>query len=728
MLFRSGANKVYDGTAAATIAATSGNIVVGDLVSLSASGEFSGTGAKNVGTGKSVAIQSVTMTGADAGNYLLASSTGSTTADITAKPVTVSYTGNVRAYDGGTSATVTRTASGFIAGDSVSVTEAAIFAGSGAKNVGTGKLIQITGISLAGTDAANYSLSGSTAVTTGGITPRPLNITGLSGITATDRVYDGTIAVAVNIPTSVGSASGDVIAGDDVTVNTPSSGLGSATMLTKHAGQNKAVVLGGLFLSGADAPNYAITGTAGLSVNIAPKSITITGVSATDRAYDGGTTVAINSSGGSIGGAIAGDDLQLLSSGVTGSMADKSAGQAKAVTVNGLSLGGSDVANYTVAAGSGLTVNIARRALTPAATFSDKVYDGTVAATAAFSDDRVAGDALSLAGSASFTSANAGNGLGVSVSSLSLAGADAANYLLSLSSISGSASIQRANLSIAARNLSKVYGDTINLGSSDFSALGLVVGESLGQVALTSNGAAAAAPVAGSPYVVTVGTPSGGTFNPLNYNLSLVNGQIQVTPRPLTVASSSVVRFFDEPNPSVFGFSTQGGGLTNGDTIASVLQTAPAGSATAPGGAIFELLPSGAAFGSGAASNYALSYSSGWLVVLPKPPRIGDVDAGSAGTGNVNFAILVSPSEVRRAQAELERAAASAEGGSSAAGTPTAQASIPTAGALTTAQITALLLEEGRRPTLPELQKMPLISLDPQLRRLILASDATAAP
>ena len=412
-------------------------------------------------------------------------------------------------------------------------------------------------------------------------------------------MYDGTTAVQVSISGTIGSLSGDVIAGDAVTVNVPGTGLGSAVMLNKNAGLNKSVVLSGLFLSGADAPNYAITGTAGVTVNIAQRAVTLSGVSAVDRIYDGTTVVAINTAGGSISGGIAGDNLQLLSTGSTGSMADKRAGLGKAVNVSGLSLGGSDAGNYTVAGGSGLTVNIAQRALTPTFTVADKIYDGNTGASITLRDDRVAGDALTLtAGSAVFADRNAGANIAVALSGLAASGADAANYLLSTTTLDSSASINRAALALTANSITKVYGDTLNLSGSEFSALGLVAGETLGQVTLSSSGAAATAAVTGSPYALNIGNLSGGTFNPLNYDLRYSNGQVVVTRRPLIVAVNSLVRFAGELNPpGSFGLSTNAGGLVNGDALTQGQTAAtPAGSNDAAGVAIYALLPSNVSF------------------------------------------------------------------------------------------------------------------------------------
>ena len=110
--------------------------------------------------------------------------------------------------------------------------------------------------------------------------------------------------------------------------------------------------------------------------------------------------------------------------------------------------------------------------------------------------------------------------------------------------------------------------------------------------------------------------------------------------------------------------------------------------------------------------------------MLPTPPRIGDADAGSASSGNVNFAIQVSADEVRRALAELDRASAatSAVNAGSRDGAPNVPA-LQSVAVATPEQISVMLSADGRRLSLPELLKMPLISFDPQLRRLMLASD-----
>src|SRR5205814_4234475 len=82
-------NKIYDGTTAATIAArTLSGALAGDDVSLS--GGSASFASKSVGTARTVTATGLTLSGLAAGNYQLASNSATTTADITARALTVS--------------------------------------------------------------------------------------------------------------------------------------------------------------------------------------------------------------------------------------------------------------------------------------------------------------------------------------------------------------------------------------------------------------------------------------------------------------------------------------------------------------------------------------------------------------------------------------------------------------------------------------------------------------
>src|SRR5204863_930449 len=116
-------------------------------------------------------VSGISISGTDAGNYSYGS-TASTTADITARALTVSATGVNKVYDGTTAATATLS-DDRVSGDSL--TDSYTSAAFDNKNVGSAKPVSISGISITGTDAGNYSLNNRTATTADITTPRMIN-------------------------------------------------------------------------------------------------------------------------------------------------------------------------------------------------------------------------------------------------------------------------------------------------------------------------------------------------------------------------------------------------------------------------------------------------------------------------------------------------------------------------------------------------------------------------
>jgi hypothetical protein len=129
--------------------------------------ETTGTFAdKNAGNSKAVTT-SMSLSGMDADNYVLAQPRG-LTADITPKAIVVAAIGANKTYDGKTTDHVTLVGSGVIDGDSVA------FANTSANFndpiVGNGKTVTVTGIAAKGADAGNYELVSNVATTTADIT------------------------------------------------------------------------------------------------------------------------------------------------------------------------------------------------------------------------------------------------------------------------------------------------------------------------------------------------------------------------------------------------------------------------------------------------------------------------------------------------------------------------------------------------------------------------------
>jgi hypothetical protein len=419
------ASKVYDRTSAAVLSGTPTpvNGVDGELVGIGGTGSarFADSTA---GTGRSVIVTGYTLTGADSAHYLLSQPVG-LTANITRKALTVSgVSATNREYDATKLVTVAGgTLDGVLLPDDVTLQGAP----SGeflTKTVGNGKQVTVSGLSLAGADIANYSLSAVTGVTAN-VTAKPLVVVN-AGVA--NKAYDRTTSATF---TSRGLLNG-VVYGDVVGVD---STLASAVFVTAVAGVGKATQISGYVVSGPDAVNYAFTQPSGLTANITAKAATVTGATVANKVYDGGTTASFGSKG-TLSGNVSGDMLTLDSSAAVATFSSKTVGTGKATTVSGYVLGGADAVNYAFTQPSGLTANITAKPLSLSGTaVANKEYDGNAVATVTSVGTLtgvVAPDAVSiLTGySANFSDKSVGSGKTVAVSGLALTGADVGNYSL----------------------------------------------------------------------------------------------------------------------------------------------------------------------------------------------------------------------------------------------------------------------------------------------------------
>lgn len=146
-------DKIYDRSTNATGAVLLTGVITGDTVTAAGTYAFADW---NAGIGKTVTASGVSLSGADAGNYTLAS-VGTGTADILKRGVTGALVANTKTYDGTTTATGSIGLTGVVAGDAVSASGVYAFAD---KNAGVGKTVTVSGAALGGLDAANYDLGG----------------------------------------------------------------------------------------------------------------------------------------------------------------------------------------------------------------------------------------------------------------------------------------------------------------------------------------------------------------------------------------------------------------------------------------------------------------------------------------------------------------------------------------------------------------------------------------
>lgn len=91
------------------------------------------------------------------------------------------------------------------------------------------------------------------------------------------------------------------------------------------------------------------------------------------------------------------------------------------------------------------------------------------------------------------------------------------------------ADITPAPLTITANDATKVFGQTLVLGTSAFTSEGLVAGETIGGVTLTSPGTVATASVDGNPYAITPSNAVPGSFDPNNYAINYVDGVLLIS-------------------------------------------------------------------------------------------------------------------------------------------------------------------------------------------------------
>jgi hypothetical protein len=135
-----------------------------------ASGAFAD---KHAGTDKTVSISGITLGGADAGNYNLTTPTATAIANINKATITAvtGITAANKVYDGNTSAALSYGGAAFtgkLGTDNLTVASASGTFNN--RNVGGGKPVSISGITLGGTDAGNYNLTNSTATWNADIT------------------------------------------------------------------------------------------------------------------------------------------------------------------------------------------------------------------------------------------------------------------------------------------------------------------------------------------------------------------------------------------------------------------------------------------------------------------------------------------------------------------------------------------------------------------------------
>jgi hypothetical protein len=483
-------DKTYDGTTTATLASnnyTLSGVFSGDTVNLNdpVVGAYD---TPNAGSGKTVTVSGLAISGASVSDYVLASPTISAAiGTIDAAGVVIAYlTGTItKGYDSTTTAVNLTSAnyalSGVVNGDTVFITgpTTGTYA---SKDVGSGILVTSgTGLSLSGPNAGNYALGDTQASgNIGIITPATLT----AALTGTvSKVYDSTTAATV-LASNLNL--GGLFSGDNVSLGASVAG----TYDTKDVGSGKTITVSNLSLSGAQSGDYVLASTtaAGAVGAITPATLTASLTGTVSKVYDRTTTAPLDGTNYSLAGAFLGDQVG-LNNPVSGLYDTKDVGTGKTVTVSGLGLVGAQSNDYvlgsTIASGNIGTITAAT--LTPSLTGSvSKVYDGTTSATLTATNIAlngiITGDDVTATALGTYDTANVGAEKTVTPGTVSLSGADAADYQLSGQPTAAAiGAVTPATLQYVADPVSLAVGAVLPT-SFGGSVTGLVNGENLSDV------------------------------------------------------------------------------------------------------------------------------------------------------------------------------------------------------------------------------------------------------
>ena len=301
------------------------------------------------------------------------------------------------------------------------------------------------------------------------------------------------------------------MAGESITIT------GTGTVASAIAGAGKTITLGTLTLADgtASASNYSL---ASGTFDIISRQVNISG----SRIYDG--TTAVNGTDLVV---TTGVGSEILTVSGAGSISNANVGTDKSVTAGTLALasGSGTSSNYTIGS---ITLTVTQR---PLNTNFEKTYDASVNATS--SDlktngitNTVLSHSLTLNGTGTMSTTSVGIGKSLSVGTLTLSGAQSANYTLT----GGTHTIDVNPRTTNATGARHYDGSTVARGSA-FNSFSNTVGSDT--VTLSGSGTIASADVGSKGVTI-------GTLQSAHPNYTLGNATLTVTQKPVNLFGSRV--------------------------------------------------------------------------------------------------------------------------------------------------------------------------------------------
>ena len=718
-------DKVYDGNtnAASSCSFAAGDIVAGDVVTVSAAGTFD---SKDAGTDKTVTLSGITKSGAGKDNYDITVPAGAT-ASITPAAITVTPDSGTKAYGQSDPALTYKITSGaLIASEALS----GILTRDPGEDVGDYEITQdtlttsnnpnyditfVTGVKLSITQATPVvivtvdnatQMTGKDVVVTATVTYpdkkdtdsypptvsfTPVNATAKGSITVNGNQYSQIFTMGIDVAatatfgatvTANGNYSGASSAapatvtivdrytpavsvtsdkgvsapyGDTVTFTvtvSDSNGVprgkvqfyvdgavfgGEATLAADGTASlsiaaapltvgNRAI--SALFTPAADETDYKTNTSSAYSLTITQKSVSVNGLLAAAKTYDGTTDVTL--SGGTLVGILSGDDVTAVYP-ASGTASEKNAGT-RSVTFSPIVLNGSDKDNYILTAQPAVSVVISPKPVTASVSVSDKVYDGNTTATASCSfaaGDIVAGDVVTASAAGTFDNKDAGTGKTVTLSGITKNGAGKGNYDITVPA-GTTASITPAAITVTPDSGTKAYGQSDPAFTYKITSGTLVASEALTGILKRDAGEAV------GDYEIIQDTLT--TANNPNYDITFVAGvKLSITQATPTVTVSS---------------SITGSSAAYGNSIVFTAKLSPTGSGAVPAGSVQFWLGSDKIGGLITLASGSASYTTAQTEFLPGNKSITAEYVPDTGETNYSantsaaYAITITKREV----------------------------------------------------------------------------------
>ena len=533
---------------------------------------------------------------------------GTATVTVNPKAVTVSgITANDKVYDGTTNAGLDYSAvtlGGVLENDTLTVTATGTLESAG---VGEQQKVKISNFKLGGNSAANYVLaeSGNQTETTATITAKEVIVT----ITPNGGTYGSVVAAAAKLSGAVDGENVPVTLtyiGNNYSSATVPVNVGSYTVTASIANRN-----------------YTLTGKTTADFVITPKAVTVSGITANDKVYDGNTNAVLDYSKVVLDGVLDNDTLTVTA---TGKLESADVGEKK-VTISDLTLGGNSAANYVLAESGNqteTTANITAKQITVTITPNGGTYGSVVAAAAKLSgavDGENVPVTLTYIGN-NYSSATVPVNVGSYTVTASIANR---NYTLTGKTTADFVITPKAVTVSGITANDKVYDGNTN-AVLDYSKVvldGVLDNDTL---TVTATGKLESADVGEKK--VTISDLTLGGNSAANYVLAESGNQTEtiatITAKEVTVTPDNKSKVYEEKDPKLTYIVS---GVLSGETLTGITLT------RAEGENAGEYDITGTA-DAGANPNYDVTFAKGTFTIKPKSIQSATVVLGKGLTAN----------------------------------------------------------------------------------------------